>query len=255
MGGVLLIELRRQRPRVSFHLGKFHRQRAAGAQGRSRTDGLSLRGRPRYPAAPLGLGRAYLFIWKTPSRRAAGAPLRIRTETERLLEPPPLPVGLGASHGPGESNTRLRFWRPPSCRWTRPVSSAGRPLASRAPSWRTWRFLGGGAPEPPSGRNRIAMRLRPPSSRKRVRTFGLRVQSAARCRLRHPGVDTPRIERGTSSPARPLVRLYRRPRWAPRGLNAQPPAFQTGALPIELSALRGPGTTRTSDRLGVNQLL
>ena len=93
--GVLLIELRRQRPRVSFHLGKFHRQRAAGAQGRSRTDGLSLRGRPRYPAAPLGLGRAYLFIWKTPSRRAAGAPLRIRTETERLLEPPPLPVGLG----------------------------------------------------------------------------------------------------------------------------------------------------------------
>ena len=62
--GVLLIELRRQGPRVFLHLGKFHRQRAAGAQGRSRTDGLSHRGRPRYPAAPLGLGRAYSFIWE-----------------------------------------------------------------------------------------------------------------------------------------------------------------------------------------------
>lgn len=56
-------------------------------------------------------------------------------------------------------------------------------------------------------------------------------------------------------PSKAVGPPIRTSRWAPRGLNAQPPAFQTGALPIELSALRGPGTTRTSDRLGVNQQL
>ena len=211
--GVLLIELRRRGPRVSFHLGKFHRQ------------------------------------------RAAGAPLRIRTETERLLEPPPLPVGLG------ELRTG-RVSRTPVCGFGDRRPAVGpdpyRPPAARLQAG----HLRGGHGVSLAEAHQSPVRSQP------------HCHATAPAKFPEKGSDlrSPRPKRGAlpvtpSGSGRPTNRTWhqqpskavgppiRTPRWAPRGLNAQPPAFQTGALPIELSALRGPGTTRTSDRLGVNQLL